>query len=303
MRRQITASALLLTAATAGTAFANTMEIDQAPAAVPGAGFTDAVFIQQPGGGNTMTVDVQGAIETVAIDQDGLGNVLTMTVSTRDDSTGSYVISYLGDSNVHTLNVGDRTGDPLNLRFPNAQYALSVDGSGNVLSERFRGAGTFSYDGTVTGDNNAVFMNSGARGPAVGSIDYVIDGNQNTLDVDTRLLFNRTVDVSITGDRNSVTYSNNQVQGNTIFRGVYVGDDIESTVTDVSTGGFIDVTLVKTEPGVFIHNIFQDGVGSTAVMEINAAGGGTFDLTQGTVNASFTGTMTVAVNGSVVATQ
>lgn len=305
-------SAAALSAAVGGAAFANTMNINQAPQdpiANPDAGIGTGVFSQSVAGNNAMDVTVQGSVDIIVIQQEGLDNVLAMSAYGLDTTAGQYAIFIDGDSNTNTLAIG--APGQANRRFADPVYQLQVDGNVNAVTDTIVGGGDLQYIGFIEGDANTVNISGGpvggAGGAGAGSFDifYTIEGTGNILGVAGGLFdSNRNLEVEIVGNNNSLAYASLVSAGTTTTAVITLdGDDIDSSVAQTGAGGVVDATVLKTGAGVFEHAVAQSGANAVALMTINAAGAGDFGLTQETAGASFTGVMTIADGGSVTAAQ
>lgn len=280
------------------------------------AAIADGELTQQVDGDNRMELDVLGALPNLRIVQTGQENVFEGNLRTRNDAVASLNLEYDGNRNTHTLEnfYTIRAGTAYQGAAPS--YKVRVSGSDNTIEDNFL-ATNVEYDGVVTGSENTIFVgpkaNTALGGKTTLLLDYQVDGDLNAVS----LRFNSTgggaapfrtndIDLTVTGNENVIDYTAQAPvsSGTTTFEGDYKGDNIISTVTQLGGGNTTDVTLTKNGGGVFNHSVDQNGSASTAVMTITALGAGDFSLTQdSTVGAQFAGTMTVAVNGTVVASQ
>ena len=337
-------AALLLTLATAPAWAGNFIAID----AGSDGSVTNLTIVQDStAGNNTNTVNgpsggttpftAQGAWKTLSINQSGGNNILSGAIATgaAAPGTNSFVASYAGGNNSHTVTLGGSTppsSAAVTVAVTNTAPAtaantiqetldtpaaltdgLTVNGTGNRLTNAVAAGGAITLN-TIIGDggtNGTASFNtvgnsaSGLAGAYNGTVtisgDGVTMGMNNIVQNPATGAGDRSFDVTLTGTSGGVVYNALTGGAGTVSQSSSVTIDSASTVRyavqSAATGtSSVTATLNNVSGGVYVQ---QDSGASNAAVNLTVNGGG---YTLGTLGALPTGMTTTGLPGNFFGT-
>jgi hypothetical protein len=165
-----------------------------------------SVTIQQIGANNTMTMDVQtsGVATTVTSTVDGNLNDVTINCGSSGvtlGSCGGATITANATGGMNTMSI-DTTGG--------STSSMNITGDSNTVAINNTSSNVKGAEGivTVSGNNNGVTLTQGGAAGTLGhSGTIAVTGNSNTVGVTQGGTIDTKVNVTSTGNSNSITVS------------------------------------------------------------------------------------------------
>jgi hypothetical protein len=258
-----------------------------------------SVIIKQSGGeeGNTSSGNI-GNVELYmnshASQFDGFDG------ATREDGWKTFSATYDGDGNSFDFNLGTASDAT---QFGDVDVDIAATGHINDLTHNVANGldgDSLQIGGTVNGDSNIVLATLGAAGDI--AFNYDIQGDSNTYisTIAGPASGGRTVDIALTGESNMWTVTANASDG--IMNVASYGSNVTGTHTQNGTGSELQMDINKSGSAAFAVTTTQTGP-AYADVNVNAADGGAFRLTQTGSAASFIGAINLGAGGAATITQ
>jgi hypothetical protein len=273
------------------------------------------------GSANEIDLGISGGMTSVIIEQSGgeegntssgnIGNVELYMNShasqfdgfdgaTREDGWKTFSATYDGDGNSFDFNLGTASDAT---QFGDVDVDIAATGHINDLTHNVANGldgDSLQISGTVNGDSNIVLATLGAAGDIVFNYDIQGDSNTYISTIAGPASGGRTVDIALTGESNMWTVTANASDG--IMNVASYGSNVTGTHTQNGTGSELQMDINKSGSAAFAVTTTQTGP-AYADVNVNAADGGAFRLTQTGSAASFIGAINLGAGGAATITQ